>query len=141
MQLSAFTDYSLRVLMYVGLRSGHRVSITEVADAYRISRNHVVKVVHRLQELGYLETFRGRNGGIELGRPAGQVRVGKLVGELENLQLVECFKSDGACALAGPCVLQRAIAEASAAFLAVLGDYTLADLIGPARRLRRALAI
>lgn len=139
MQLSAFTDYSLRVLIYVGLRPKDRSSITEVADAYDISRNHVMKIVHRLQELGHLRTFRGRNGGIELGSPPEHVRIGELVEQLENLQLVECFKPDGTCVLAGPCVLKRALGEARSSFVSALDRYTLADLLRPSRRLASAL--
>jgi Rrf2 family nitric oxide-sensitive transcriptional repressor len=140
-QLSAFTDYSLRVLIYVGLRPEARVAITEVAAAHGISRNHVVKVVQRLAELGYLSTFRGRGGGIELAHEPASIRVGAVVKSLENLQLVECFKPDGACAIAGPCVLQRALGEAVAAFFGVLDGYTLDDLLRPRSRLRRALAL
>lgn len=141
MQLSSFTDYSLRVLVYVGLRPHERVSIAEVAHAYDISRNHVVKVVHRLQELGYLETFRGRNGGIELGREPTRIRVGQVVADLENLQLVECFKADGRCVLTGHCVLQRALGEAAAAFVGTLDGYTLADLLQPRSALAASLAL
>jgi Rrf2 family nitric oxide-sensitive transcriptional repressor len=135
MQLSAFTDYSLRVLIYVGLRPKDRTSIADVANAYRISRNHVDKVVVRLQQLGYLKTFRGRSGGVELGCPPEQVRVGKLVSETENLQLVECMKPIGECVLSGPCVLQHALAEARDAFLSTLDQYTLADLLRPSTQL------
>ncbi len=139
MQLSTFTDYSLRVLIFVGLHPNDRASITEVADAYGISRNHVVKVVHRLQSLGYLATFRGRNGGIELGRPKDEVRIGTLVQELENLQLAECFKPDGQCVLTGHCILQKALGEARTAFLATLDIYTLADFTRPAKKLKSLL--
>jgi Rrf2 family nitric oxide-sensitive transcriptional repressor len=141
MQLSAFADYSLRVLIYVGLDPSGRTSITDVANAYGISRNHVVKVVHRLQALGHLQTFRGRGGGIELGRPPEQIGVGQLVQQLENLQVVECFKTEGQCVLTGRCVLQQALVEAVAAFVAVLDGYTLADLLQPSTRLARALSI
>lgn len=141
MQLNAFTDYSLRVLIYVGLRPNERASITEVTDAYGISRNHVVKVVHRLQELGYLRTFRGRSGGIELGRPPSQIRVGNVVADMENMQLVECFKDDGECVLTGHCVLRRALGEAASGFLKVLDGYTLSDLLRPKSRLSASLAL
>lgn len=141
MQLSAFTDYSLRVLIYVGLRPNVRASITEVTDAYGISRSHVVKIVHRLQELGYLNTFRGRSGGIELGRPADRIRVGKVVADMEHLQLAECFKADQGCVLTGHCVLRRALREAASGFLKVLDSYTLADLLRPKSKLRSALAL
>ncbi len=141
MQLTAFTDYSLRVLVYVGLRPDERSSITEVSEAYGISRNHIVKVVHRLQELGHLATFRGRSGGIELGRPPSRIRLGALVSSLENLEIVECFRSESACVLTDRCVLQRALGEATAAFVQALDGYTLADLLRPRSKLLRALAL
>jgi len=140
-KLNAFTDYSLRVLIYVGLRRGERVSVAEVAAAYGISRNHVVKVVRRLQELGALATFRGRSGGIELGMAPDRIAVGQLVAELESMDLVECFLPQGDCALDGCCALRRALEEARRAFLAALDRYTLADLLRPKAKLRAALAL
>ncbi|MCB9884040.1 MAG: Rrf2 family transcriptional regulator [Planctomycetes bacterium] len=129
MKVSQFTDYALRVLIHVGSRPGERVSIAAVTDAYGVSRNHLNKVVRRLQEGGYLLTFRGRGGGVELALPADQLRIGVLVEDLENLQLVECFRADSRCPLTSRCILQTALEQARRAFLDALNRYTLADLL------------
>ena len=130
MRLSLFSDYSLRVLMYAALK-GDVFQVEEVATAYGISRHHLVKVVHHLAKLGYLDTRRGRGGGIRLGRPAAAIRVGKLVRETEaDPVLVECFDpATNTCRLSGNCRLKGVLAEAMAAFYAKLDEQTLEDLV------------
>lgn len=131
MELTQFTDYSLRTLIYVALREGDRVSIREIADAYAISENHLTKVVHRLAGLGYLKTYRGRGGGIGLGADPGSVGIGEVVRQLENIAVVECLRPEGgSCCIAGVCALQTALQRATRAFIAELDRLTLADLLG-----------
>lgn len=132
MRLTRYTDYSLRTLIYVGLREPRQSSIGEIARAYGISENHLTKVVHQLGRLGLIRTIRGRGGGLRLGMAPEQIVIGQVVRQTEDdLALVECFSS-GACVITSPCRLKQALGEALAAFLAVLDGYTLADLLkGP----------
>ncbi len=142
MRLTQYTDYALRVLMYLGLRGEQRVTITEIAERYTISRNHIMKVVFQLGQLDYVETTRGRNGGIRLQQSPEAINVGEVVRSMErNLDLVECFGADNQCCLTPACVLRGAVGEALAAFFAVLDRYTLADLLGPRDRLAAQLGL
>lgn len=139
MELSQFTDYSLRVLIYVGIRE-EQVAVREIAEAYEISQNHLVKVVHQLAKLGFLKTLRGRNGGILLGRPPSEISVGDVVRQVENFGLVECFpEREGRCFIDGDCHLKTALIKAKAAFLAELDKVTVADLVKPRRSLLNRL--
>jgi Rrf2 family nitric oxide-sensitive transcriptional repressor len=135
MQLNAFTDYALRVLVYAAAHPGDRCLTADVATAFGISRHHVVKVVNELQHLGYIETTRGRTGGFTLARPPEQIRVGDVVRRTETaMVLVECFdRSTNACPLAHACGLKGALAEAFKSFLAVLDRYTIADMVATPR--------
>jgi len=142
MELSQFTDFSLRVLIYVGVRDGERSSVKEIAGAYGISKNHLVKVVHNLSKLGYLETFRGRGGGIALGKPAEEICIGTVVRKTEKFSLVECFSpSQSACCLTGHCGLQSVLRKATKLFLAEFDKVTLADFVTKKRGLRQRLGI
>ncbi|MBN8830702.1 MAG: Rrf2 family transcriptional regulator [Sphingomonadales bacterium] len=126
MKLTLFTDYSMRVLLYLGARPERLCSIGEVAQAYRISRNHLMKVVNELVRSGYVESVRGRGGGIRLGKPPQQINIGALVRHTEDgFDLVDC----GRCVVAPACGLPGVLNEALAAFMAVLDRYTLADLL------------
>jgi Rrf2 family transcriptional regulator, nitric oxide-sensitive transcriptional repressor len=142
MHLTRFTDYGLRTLIYLALRPGELASIAEIAQAYGISENHMVKVVHHLGQAGLVETIRGRNGGIRLGRPAADIGLGDAVRLSEpSLALVECQAGE-ACAIGGLCCLESIMDEALAAMLAILDRYSLADIAGPdAQGLRRRLGI
>lgn len=141
MKLTLYTDYSLRVLMYLGIQGDRSVTISEIASRHDISRNHVMKVVHELGQLGYLQTTRGKNGGIRLGRAPGQINVGRLVRETEkNLELVECLGPDNHCRIASACVVKHTLSRALDAFFAVLDEYTLTDLLAPEAKLHRLLA-
>jgi Rrf2 family transcriptional regulator, nitric oxide-sensitive transcriptional repressor len=141
MRLTVYTDYSLRVLIYVGLKESGLATVGEISDSYGISRNHLTKVVHRLGLLGYLENVRGRKGGIRLAKPPRAINVGKLVRRLEeDMALVQCFDPMGSrCRIERACVLRSTLHEALAAFLAVLDSRTLEDLIAPRRPLQRLL--
>lgn len=142
MRMTKYTDYGLRVLMYLGVRTGTLVTIREVAEIYGISRNHVMKVVNALGHYGYVETVRGKGGGIRLGRKADSINVGELVRRMESdFDLVECFGARNQCILTGCCVLPAAIDDALAAFLAVLDGYTLTDLIPADGSMHRTLRV
>lgn len=142
MKLSLFSDYSLRTLMYAALTEDH-FQLDVVTAAYGISRHHLAKVVHHLGKLGYLETQRGRGGGIRLARPAEDIRIGNLIRETEQQTvLVECFDTaTNTCPLDGSCRLKGLLSEALGAFYASLDRYTLRDLVhGPHRaRMSRVL--
>jgi Rrf2 family transcriptional regulator, nitric oxide-sensitive transcriptional repressor len=127
-QLTRFTDYALRVLLYVGKHEGQVCTIGEIAQFYRISLEHLRKVVHRMAKLGYLSSTRGRGGGLTLGRDAARIRIGELVRELEkDMSIVDCHGLD--CRLRGGCSLKTALDRAGHAFIASLNEVTLADLL------------
>lgn len=133
MKLSLYSDYALRILMFAALRA-ESFRVDEVTAAYGISRNHVAKVIHHLGQLGYLETRRGRGGGIRLARPAADIRIGRLVRETEEQPVfVECFDPvTNTCPLDGSCRLKGVLAEAVNGFYAALDRHTLAELVaGP----------
>jgi len=143
MRLTTFTDYCLRVLMFVGAKDGEMATIDEIAQGYGISRNHLMKVVFRLGQLGYLTNVRGKGGGISLAKKPEAINLGTLVRHTEeDLTLVECFQqSDAGCQIQSACVLRHALGKALNAFLAVLDSYTLADLLAPRRKLAQLLSI
>ena len=136
MQLTRFTDYSLRVLIYLGLHQAQLSTIGEIAKNYDISENHLMKVVHALAGHGYIETVRGKGGGMRLSRDPAMINIGDVVRDTEeNLDIVECFNpANQVCPLLPACALKSVLSEARKSFLATLDRYTLADLIqGPAR--------
>jgi len=143
MRLTNFTDYSLRVLIYLACEPGRRATIGEIAQAFAISENHLTKVVHFLGQQGWVATVRGKGGGLALaGTPHGIV-VGEVVRRTEGEPLpAECFHSGAnTCAIARVCRLQGALREAAEAFHAVLDGYTLADLVHNRATLSRMLFI
>ena len=143
MRLTTFTDYCFRVLIYVGTRSEKAVTISEIAQHYGISRNHVMKAVFRLNQSGHLVTRRGKGGGMRLALDPVDINIGALVREMESdFALVECF-APGACTcrIMPACVLRTALSEALDAFLDVLDGYTLADLLRSKPELARLLAL
>ena len=140
MRLTTYTDYTLRVLIRLAVGPRDLTTIAEIADSYGISENHLTKVVHQLGVAGYVETVRGRNGGIRLLRRPGDINIGEIVRRAEpDFDLVQCFAESSACAIEPACVLKDALAEARAAFLGALERYTLADLIVPRRKLAALL--
>ncbi len=135
MRITRYTDYSLRVLIYVALQQDRLCTIREIAEAYDISRNHLMKVVHELNLMGYLETVRGKHGGLRLGLPAQRINIGALVRDTEqDLALVECFDDDNRCVITPACRLKNVLSDALKAFFAVLDQYTLADLLPENKR-------
>lgn len=131
MHLTRYSDYSLRVLYYLALYRERTVTISELAEFYHISRDHLVKVVHMLGKNGYISTQRGKHGGLRLARPPQEVTIGAIVRSMEpNFAVVECLQSGGTdCALLPVCGLTGAFAQALEQFLAVLDGYTLADVL------------
>ena len=130
MHITRYTDYSLRVLIYLALQQERLVTIQQIADSYDISKNHLMKVVHQLTLKGYIESVRGKNGRLRLhGRPE-DINIGVLVRETEqDMNLVECFSSDNQCCITPVCGLKNILAEALRAFLNTLDQYTLADIL------------
>lgn len=142
MQLTRFTDYSLRTLMYLGLCEGQWVTIRQIADAHGISRNHLMKIVSFLARKGYVDSQRGPGGGVRLDRPPQAINIAELIRDTENdLDLVECFGARSACRLTPVCRLRAILSDALEAFLRVLGEHSLADLIEPRRPLEEVLQL
>lgn len=132
MQLTRFTDYALRVLMFIAHRAGQRTTIKEISDAYGISEDHLTKVVRRLGQLGYIKTTRGKNGGIATGRAPAQISLGAVIRDFETLTPVECFlpQYDGQCRLFPNCALRGALQTAQLQFLKSLDSYSIQDVMG-----------
>lgn len=142
MKLTRFTDYALRVLIFVAVRGDDRVTIREISDAYVISRHHLMKVVSDLVRLGYLDAQRGPGGGIKLARPAREIGVARVIFDMEeDMNIVTCFAGEGKCAIQPACRLRVALKEALAAYISTLEAYTLQDLIAPEKALTRLLRI
>lgn len=140
MQLTSYTDYSLRVLLFLAARDTPS-TITEIAETYQISRNHLVKVVHELGRRGFVRTERGRGGGVSLARPAKEIGIGDVVRAMEpNFHIVECFDpAKNECVITPQCALKHALVAANAAFMKVLDGYTVADVSRNRTALARAL--
>lgn len=143
MQLTQFSDYSLRTLIYLGLRRDEVVTIEEIADAYGISESHLTKVAHRLGRLGIVDTVRGRGGGMRLRMAPADINIGATVRLMEtNLTIVECFDAaSNTCPIAPSCLLAGILGNALDAFLSVLDGYTLADVLKNQRSLRPLLRV
>ncbi len=133
MRLSDYTDYTLRVLMYCAANPGRLVTIAEMADRHRLSKNHLMKIVNDLGRQGVLETTRGRGGGLRLLKPPSAIRVGDVLRSAEtDFRLVECFDaSTDTCTLTPTCRLKSVLGNALRAYFAELDAVTLADIAGP----------
>lgn len=129
MRLTTFTDFGLRTLMYLtSIPTEQLSSVPEVAKVYNASQNHFVKVIGQLTKLGYVQSIRGKNGGIRLAKKAEDINIGQVIRELENhLDAVNCTKP--ACQLSNCCELKHALALAMEAFLATMDQYALSDLV------------
>lgn len=146
MKLTDYTDYSLRVMLYLALRREGLATIQEISDAYGISKNHLMKVVQRLGELGWVDTIRGRNGGLRLAAQSLAVSVGEVVRQTENdFALVGCFPDENgerrACVIEPHCRLKHALAAAREAFLAELDRHTIGEIAEPQAGLAGLLGI
>lgn len=128
MQLTKHTDISLRVLMHLAAFPDELGTVKDIASRYNVSRNHLVKVVHRLVNLGYLQSVQGRGGGIGLAQSARDIVVGRVVRDMEaTLEVIDCAKAN--CPLLPGCLLKGALSKATRAFLGTLDKYTIADLV------------
>ncbi len=143
MHLTRYTDYALRTLIYLGINEGRTCTIAEIAERYRISNNHLMKIVHQLGKEGLIDTVRGRGGGLRLGRSPALMTVGEIVRITEDdLNIVECFDpARNQCQITSACVMSSAIGEALAAFMQVLDGVTLADVIKPEKELAKLLGL
>lgn len=142
MRLTVLTDYSLRVLMYLGAAPERLATIQEIAKAYRISENHLMKVVHRLAQAGLVETTRGRGGGLRLGKPAQTIRIGDVLRAVEDdFALVECLGAADTCRITPVCRLKRLLEHALRAYFEALDAWTLADLVAKPKALADTLEI
>jgi Rrf2 family nitric oxide-sensitive transcriptional repressor len=145
MRLTQWTDYSLRVLMYCAAHAERElpVTITEIADGHGISRSHLTKIVHQLGAQGWLETTRGRGGGMRLCKPADQINLGTVVRQTEtDFDMVECFDNKtNQCSLSPQCRLKGVLHEATRSYLAELDAVSLADLIAPAQTRSTKIAL
>ncbi len=131
MKFSLYFDYSLRVLIYLANKPGETITIAEIADFFNISRNHLVKVVHQLGIRGYIDTTRGKRGGLRLARAPDQIVIGDVTRKMEpDFNLFECFDhTTSRCNIAKLCTMKSIAVDAIDAFLAKLDDYTLADIV------------
>lgn len=143
MRLTTFTDYSLRVLIYLAIRPDHRATIAEIAAAFDISKSHLMKVVHFLGKHGFLANVRGKGGGLSLAKPPEAINVGAVVRLTEADSLpAECFdRENNSCVITPACQLRKVLNDAVKAFYAVLAQRSLADLITQRRSLARILSI
>jgi Rrf2 family nitric oxide-sensitive transcriptional repressor len=142
MRLTLGTDYALRTLIYVGAKAGRLTTIAEIAGAFDISNAHLTKIVNKLAQQGYLETFRGKGGGMRLGRAPDRIVIGAVVRDSEeDLAVMGCLSDAGFCRIEGCCVLRGALRKATGAFIETLDGYTLADLLAPQAGLARSLGI
>lgn len=142
MRLTLRTDYALRTLIYAGAKGERRSTIAEIANNFGVSKTHLMKVVNRLEQQGYIDTIRGKGGGVRLRRPPAEICVGAVVRDTEeDLAVMGCLAETGFCRIEGCCVLRRALREATRAFLQTLDAYTLADLLAPGARLVDSLGL
>jgi Rrf2 family nitric oxide-sensitive transcriptional repressor len=141
MRLTSYTNYSMRILMYCALHRGELVTIADIARDFDISRAHLLKAARRLGQLGYLQTMRGRSGGVQLAMEPPEISVGEVVRALETSDdFVECFNLEtNSCRLAGTCRLTGMLRRALEAFYRELDGKTLADLVGQDKKLRQDL--
>jgi len=140
MELTYYTDYALRVLIYAGLCQEKLCLISEIAEHYRISENHLMKVVHGLAQGGFVLTYRGKGGGLTLAKDPKDIIIGAVVRHMEGpFKPVECFRTGNKCAIADACDLPNILNEAFQAFIMVLDRYTLADLLERRSHLERRL--
>jgi len=137
MQLTLFSDYALRVSLYLAVHEERLISIEEVSRAYGVSKNHLVKVVAKLIELGVVESVRGRGGGLRLARAAADIDIGWLVRETEpHMNLVECFEMrTNTCPIAPACGLKGVLLQAQRAFLQSLDGHPLSEFLPRRERL------
>ena len=143
MQLTQYTDFAMRTLIALGLNPGEKLTVNEISKSYGISRNHLVKVVARLADLGYIETLRGKGGGMRLAMAPAAIRIGQLVRAMEaELGVVECLQADGGgCVIAPTCRLKSLLRTATEQFIRSLDEHTMEDVLRQRAPLSRLLGI
>lgn len=138
MRLTTMTDYAMRLLMFLGSHPDRLCTISEVAQAYDVSQPHLMKVTNRLSRAGWIETVRGKNGGMRLAHAPGDISLGAIVRDIENdLALVECLGDKQSCILIGNCALPRILSGALTKFMDHLDQHSLADLLVPAGKVHQ----
>lgn len=131
MNITRYTDYSLRILIYLAVHGDGLCTISEIADSYGISKNHLMKIVQELNARGYIQAVRGKNGGLRLNRSPAEINIGELVRETEDeSRMVECFGSNNQCVITPACQLKTILGRALESFFTTLEQYTLEDLVG-----------
>ncbi len=135
MRLTSFTDYSIRVLIYLAVSHDEQPTIGEIADRFGVSKNHLMKVVNKLSKRDYLTALRGKNGGLRLNIAPADIKIGTLIRELEHdLALTECLSNNDQCILTPCCELKTVLSEALQSFFSTLDNYTLEDILRGRRR-------
>ncbi|WP_102347259.1 RrF2 family transcriptional regulator [Bacillus sp. Marseille-P3661] len=132
MRLTTYSDYALRVLIYLATQKDESLAnIKEIADVYNISKNHLMKIIYHLGKMGYIETVRGRNGGIRLAKAPADINIGEIIRKTEeNFYIVECFEHhNNKCVISDACSLKSIFNEALESFLGVLDRYHLEDIV------------
>ena len=131
MQLTSYTDYSLRALLYIAKTQDRLVTVSEISEHYGVSRNHMVKVIHNLGTLGFVKTVRGKSGGVRLAQSPEDILISDVVKETEpHMNIQECFdRESNTCPLIDDCRLMGVLYQARASFMGVLAKYTLADML------------
>ncbi len=132
MHLTLFTDYALRSLLYLSWHADRPCTVDEVARYFRISADHVTKVMQHLARQGYVRSRRGRHGGAVLARPPEEIRLGDILRDFESIALLDCLKAEGVCVIEVSCRLKRVLAEGQRRMMAYFDEHTLRDLAGPA---------
>jgi len=136
MQLTKFTDYALRVLLFLAQNQDKRITIDDISNHYHVSRNHLMKIVHSLSVAGFIHSSRGRNGGLSLGMDASSITVADVILHTEkNMELVECFETGSTCMLESDCVIRHILHRAQDSFIEVLSLFSLADILERQNRL------
>ena len=132
MHLTTYSDYSLRVLIYLASKNNGELSnIKEIAEIYDISKNHLMKIIFNMGKMGYIETIRGRNGGVRLAKLPSEINIGEIIRKTEeHFYIVECFeKHNNKCIMTPVCSMKQIFHQALEAFLQVLDQYTLDDIV------------
>ncbi len=143
MRLTDYSEYALRVLIYLSIQDDRLVTVKEISEQYGISHNHLTKLVHKLGKNGFVETIRGKSGGLRIGRDPAMITVGEVVRIMESdFAIVECMQSGNyECRIVRACVLSGVFREGLNAFLEVLDNYTIADLVKPKQQLAKAFPV
>ncbi|MTI08643.1 Rrf2 family transcriptional regulator [Curvivirga aplysinae] len=140
MRLTQFTDYAYRALIYLAMRPDELCTVQEISDCYKLSKNHLMKVIQKLGQTGFVETIRGKGGGLRLAHPASEINIGAVARAMEGpLCVVECMGDNSACKIESGCILKSALTRAANAFFNILDEYSLEDITKRKSELGRLL--